>query len=220
MNLRIGIGGNIGSGKSTVAKEFVKLFRKDGYIVRLIEADKIAWKLYQKSSNSSLRTNSLYARIVKTFGQEILNQYWEIDRRKLARIVFSQKKKLERLNQIVHPHLIKTINNELQKKDKTIKILDAALLFFWRKKIKVDYRILVSAPQTHKVLRMIKIGYTASEVKARIKNQLKEKEMRPMADFVIVNNGSLSKLKEEVEIVYRELVNKHDEFKDFRTKEK
>lgn len=210
MNLSIGIGGNIGSGKSTVAKEFVKLFRKDGYMVRLIEADKIAWKLYQKPRNSSLRTNSLYASIVKTFGQEILNQHWEIDRRKLARIVFSQKKRLKKLNQIVHPHLIKAINNELQKKDKTIKILDAALLFFWRKKIKVDYRILVSAPQTEKVLRMIKIGYTASEVKKRIKNQLKEKEMRPIADFLIVNNGSLRELKEKAKTLYQEIINKHN----------
>lgn len=204
-NIRIGIGGNLGSGKTTVAKELFKLFQSAGFKVSLIEADKIAWRLYKYSPN-----NQIYQKIVETFGKGILNKHKEIDRKKLARVVFGNRKKLEKLNQIVHPELIKTLNHKLQINDNTIKILDAALLFYWGKKIKVDCRILVTAPKSHKISRMLKRGYSLKDILARLNQQMKEKAMRPMADFIIANNGSLAELKEKIKSVLKKVSGRYE----------
>ncbi|MEO0092360.1 MAG: dephospho-CoA kinase [candidate division WOR-3 bacterium] len=199
--IRIGIGGNLGSGKTTVAKELIKLFQNAGFKISLIEADKIAWKLYKYSPN-----NQIYQKIVKTFGQGILDKHKKINRKALASVVFGNKAKLQKLNQIVHPELIRRLNHKLQRNNNTIKILDAALLFFWRKKIMVDYRILVTAPKAHKISRMLKRGYSLKDILARLNYQMKERDMRSMADFIIANNGTRAELKEKVKILYRKIV--------------
>ncbi|MCX7785591.1 MAG: dephospho-CoA kinase [candidate division WOR-3 bacterium] len=200
-SISIGIGGNIGAGKTTVANALVKHFQNAGYRVCLIEADKIAWQLYKYSSN-----NQVYHKIVKTFGTKILNKYKEIDRKALAKIVFSDKEKLQKLNKIVHPQLIKTINTALQKKDNIIKILDAALLFFWGRKIKVNYRILVTASKAQKISRMLKRGYNLNDILVRLKQQMKEKDMQAMADFIIDNHGSKAELQDKIRLLYKDII--------------
>lgn len=198
--LSIGIGGNIGSGKTTVTKELVKLYQKDGVKVKLIDADTIAWKLYKRESGSKM-----YKNIVKAFGNDMLDKKNEINRKKLGVVVFSDKKMLEILNKIVHPELVSRIKDELRKTDTQVKMLDAALLFLWGNKIPVNYRILVTAGEKQKVARTIKCGYNAIEVKARLKRQMSESEMEKMADFVINNNGNLKTLKSKLCFLYNEI---------------
>ncbi len=196
--MSIGIGGNIGAGKTTVVKELVKSYQKDGVKVKLINADSTAWKLYKHHSNSIL-----YKRIIKAFGNSILNTKNEIDRKKLGTLVFNNRKLLEKLNRIAHPELIRQIKAELKKKDASVKILDAALLFFWGKKIPVTYRILITAPDKQKIARMAKRGYNTIDVKTRLKQQIKESEMEKRADFIVNNNGTLDKLKNKVKFLYK-----------------
>lgn len=191
----IGVGGNIGSGKTTVVKEFAKLFRKDGYKVRIIDADRLAWQIYQKGTTT-------FQRLVRTFGTKILTRKGEIDRQKLSQIVFFNKTKLQKLNNIVHPQLIKIIKTELQKHNGHIKILDAALLFDWQNKLPMDYRILVTASNTQKVKRMIKRGYNLTQVKNRLQRQMEESTMEKIADFVINNNRTISELKKKIKTLY------------------
>lgn len=200
--ISIGIGGNIGSGKTTVAKELFRLFRKDKIKVRLIDADSLAWKIYKRVQKKGERVN-VYDKIVKTFGTEILNHNKEIDRKKLGMVVFDNKQSLQNLNKIVHPALIKHINNEIKKSDAQVKILDAALLFFWDKKIPLTYRVLVSSSDTNKIKRMADRGYKSAEVKMRLKNQLKESAMDARADFVVENNGTLKNLKNRIYLLYK-----------------
>ena len=195
--LSVGIGGNIGSGKTTVTKELIKLYRKDGIKVKLIDADTIAWELYKRESGSKM-----YKNIVKAFGNDILDKKNEINRKKLGELVFSDKKMLAKLNKIVHPELVSQIKAELSKTDLKVKILDAALLFFWGRKIPVTYRILVTAPDKQKVARMIKRGYNTIEVKTRLKQQMKESEMEKRADFFNKNNSTLNHLKKQVKLLY------------------
>lgn len=198
-SLSIGIGGNIGSGKTTVVKEFARLFQKDGYKVVIIDADRLAWKIYLKGT-------SVFKKIVSDFGAKILSRNGEIDRPKLSQIVFFNKAKLQQLNRIVHPQLIKTIKSELQKQNAQVKILDAALLFDWAKKIPMNYRILVTAPNQQKVKRMIKRGYNLIQVKNRLQQQMKESEMEKVADFVINNDHTISELKKKVNFLYNEIL--------------
>jgi len=203
--ISIGIGGNIGSGKTTVAKELFRLFRKDKIKVRLIDADSLAWKIYKRVQKKGERVN-VYDKIVKTFGTEILNHNKEIDRKKLGMVVFDNKQSLQNLNKIVHPALIKHINNEIKKADAEVKILDAALLFFWGKKIPLTYRVLVSSSDTNKIKRMAIRGYNSAEVKMRLKNQLKESAMDALADFVVENNGTLKNLKNRIYLLYQIII--------------
>ncbi len=199
--ISIGIGGNIGSGKTTVAKELVKCFEQNKYKVKLVDADSIAWKLYKQTAVSGNRS-IIYNKIVKTFGSSILDKKNEIDRKKLGEIIFENKKLLAKLNKIVHPALIRQINTALKSKDAEAKILDAALLFFWGNKINVKYRVLVTSPDKLKVARMKNRGYNEIEVKSRLKQQMQESQMEKSADFIINNDSNLNALKNKVKLLY------------------
>ena len=198
----IGIGGNIGSGKTTVAKELVKCYQKNDVKVKLIDADSIAWKLYKRNMFGVTRS-AIYDKIIKAFGNSILDKKNEIDRKKLGKLVFDNNKLLGKLNKIVHPDLIRRLNTELKKTDASVKVLDAALLFFWGKKIRVSYRILVTSSDKQKVARMAKRGYNSKEVKTRLKQQMKESEMEKISDFIVRNDGTLNQLRKKVEFLYQ-----------------
>lgn len=90
----IGLTGGAGSGKSTVAEIIVKNFR-----VYAIYTDEIARRQMQKGGSS-------YQGVVKEFGEDILGLDKEIDRKKLAMIVFTDEKKLLRLNELTHPQVL------------------------------------------------------------------------------------------------------------------
>ena len=98
-NITIGITGSIGTGKSTVSKYLVS----KGYVV--IDADQISKDIYYIGSEA-------YIALVQKFGQEILDVDNKIDRTKLKKIVFSDKIKLEILNRIVHPIIVREIENQ------------------------------------------------------------------------------------------------------------
>jgi dephospho-CoA kinase len=88
-----------------------------------------------------------------------------------------------------------------------MKILDAALLFLWGKKIPVNIRILVTAPAKQKIARMKKRGYNPIEVKTRLKRQIKESDMKADADFIINNNTTLAGLEDKTKKLYQILKN-------------
>src|SRR3989338_10936855 len=111
----IGITGAIGSGKTTVSN----IFEKYGF--KVINAD----ELYHKISKPK---KLIYGKIIKEFGNKIVNPDKSINRDKLKKIVFSNDKKLKKLNLITHP----IINSEIKKLIKKFKnskvIVDAPLL--------------------------------------------------------------------------------------------
>lgn len=178
----IGIGGNIGSGKTTLAKMFQEFGAK------LVDADKIGWSLLKKSKKE-------YIKIVKTFGKAILDKNNNIDRKKLGEIVFNQPNKLQMLNRIVHPTLLTKVRQDIRK-EKGIIVLDAALLFNWGLEKEMDASILVSASTKLKVERTKKLGMTKKETKERLARQLSETTMAKKADFIVRNNGSNQELKQ------------------------
>lgn len=202
IHLRLGIGGNIGAGKTTVANEFKKLFEQYEIPVKIIAADEIAWQLYQNQNSP------VFKQIVKKFGKEILTKNKTIDRKKLAKIVFTNQAKLKTLNQIIQRPLLTQLKKALNESDAQVTILDAALLFDWGKKVPLSHRILVTAPQKQKIIRMIKKHYQPADVQLRLKRQLSEAEMKKNADFVIANNQSITKLKNKVKKVFQELLNR------------
>ena len=195
----VGLTGSFGTGKTTVAGIFARLGAK------IIDADKINHRLMR-------RTGSCFHKVVRAFGNGILTR-GDVDRKKIAAIVFSDPAKLKRLSKIVHPQIITEIKKEIlryRKEKKTqIIIIDAPLLIEVGLQKNVDILIVVTAgrkEQIKRVTRRMKIN--PSEAIRRIKSQMALREKIRWADMVIDNNGSLTKTKKEVKTIWQRLLQK------------
>lgn len=189
----LGVTGNIGCGKSTVAAMFKT---RDAQI---IDADVLAHKLYPAGS-------SIYRKIKKAFGEGVIQADNRIDRMELAKIVFTNKGALTRLNNIVHPGLIREINRRIKKSDKQIIILDAALIIEAGLRKMADTLVVVTAKRGQQILRSQKSsGFKRDEVAGIIKSQISQKAKSRFADFIIDNSGSIGKTRKQVLVIRRSL---------------
>jgi len=169
----IGITGVIGSGKSTAAE----FFCSHGY--PLVNADRIGHQV--------LKNNNVKNKIVAEFGSVILES-GEINRKKLADIVFEDKNKLLNLNQIVHPIIVDQIKNRVNKIDASMVFIDAALLLDWNMDKFCDEVILIAADETTLINRLSSHrNYSVEQAKSRIEAQGFTKEK---ADYIITNNST------------------------------
>jgi dephospho-CoA kinase len=180
----VGIGGQAGSGKSTMARYFARRGAE------IIDADKIGWTLLMRSAPTC-------AKVVRSFGLDILNSKGNIDRRTLGRMVFSSRAAMARLNRIVHPALLKELQRRIQTPGKPVKVVDAALLFTWKWHKKVDLSILVTAPTKVKITRMIKTGVNETQAEDRLRSQMSEGQMKKLASLVVENSGSVTDLRQQ-----------------------
>ncbi|MEA3485232.1 MAG: dephospho-CoA kinase [Candidatus Aerophobetes bacterium] len=181
----IGVTGNIGCGKTTVAQMFSSLG------AQVIEADRIGHLL--------LKRDEVKNKLVQIFGRSILNENGEIDRGILRRMVFTNGKKLEQLNLILHPLMAKEIKRRIQDSSNSLIILDAAVLFEARWNWLVD-KVLVVTTSYDIQLKRIRENTDLSweEIKGVMEAQLPQEEKVKRADFVIEDDGDLGKLRDEV----------------------
>lgn len=188
----LGITGSIGSGKTTTAN----LFKKYGFEV--INAD----ELYHKISKPK---KIIYKKIVNEFGNEILNDDKTINRGKLKKIVFSNYKKLNKLNSIAHPVIISEIKKLIQKNKSKNIIIDAPLLLESDAKNLADKIIVVKCDDKSRIKRLLKQGkHTKEQIKNITKSQMPFKEKLKYADFVVDNSGTLP----ETEVQVKTIINK------------
>lgn len=188
----IGITGGIGAGKSTVCEEFKK------YGAYIIDADKISHQVTAKNG-------SAYAEIVDCFGSVILKHDGEIDRKKLAGIVFSDKNKLEKLNYITHKHIFKKMREQIALSDSQLIILDVPLLFSSDFDIKCDYKIAIIANLQERIKRvMYRDGISRADVLKRINAQLSDEELKKKADMCIENN-SFENMRNQVSLIVEKI---------------
>lgn len=187
----IGVAGNIGSGKTTVAKIFQSLG------MRYISADRIGKNVLPEIADQ----------LKSHFGKDIFSR-GKIDRKKLRSIVFSNQKSLKILNNLSHPRLIEKIKKKIDSIDYGMVVIDAALLFDWPELLKkVDYPILVKAATDIKKKRAQKRGIPKKTFYSILENQKKESEMAKAAKYVIENNGTLRQLKRQCLKIVKELKN-------------
>jgi dephospho-CoA kinase len=180
--LLVGIGGNMGSGKSTVASELKR------YGAKIIDADEMGWSLLAKGTDE-------YRQLVKTFGRAILTKTGNIDRRALGKIAFASKASLAKLNAITHPALLDRVRKEIDRNRKGLVVVDAALLFAWGLDKEVDVAILVTAADRLKIKRLVDAGMKEEDLVARLKLQLPDAKIWRRADFVLENKGSFAELR-------------------------
>ncbi|WP_049783342.1 dephospho-CoA kinase [Mahella australiensis] len=185
----IGLTGGIGSGKSTVAS----ILADNGAYV--IDADKVGHKVYYKGGPA-------WDAVVKAFGTGILNENGDIDRRKLAAIVFHDNKKLNMLNAIVHPIIAREVSQRIDNargKGVELVVVEAALLIEsgWYKM--ADEVWLITADQEIRLHRIMqRDDISIEEARLRMQSQMPDDEKAEYADIIIVNNNGIEDLKHKV----------------------
>ena len=191
----IGITGNFGTGKSFVAS----IFRESG--AQVIDADKVAHEVIGKGSPG-------YRKAVRIFGKGILGRKGNIDRKELAGIVFSDRKKLKILNSIIHPAVITYIRKRIKKAHgNALVVIDAPLLIEAGLAGILDSLIVVKCSREKQINRcMGKFKMKKEEVVKRIQNQMPMSRKIRLADFVIDNNGTKSQTKKQVLKILKEMV--------------
>jgi len=196
-SLLIGLTGGIASGKSTVLQHL----RQAGYSV--IDADKLGHKVLEQG-------NPGYNKVVKCFGNEILNPDGSVNRTALGRIVFVDAEKLKQLNEISHPIIAEMIQKEFEKSvsdsNGGIVFLEAALLIEanW---YKVCGHIWVVSLDPSVALHRLqeRDNLSETEAKLRVGAQLDQEERLAYADVVLLNEGTPEELFTQTQQALREL---------------
>jgi dephospho-CoA kinase len=192
----IGLTGGIATGKSTVEKILENLGAK------VIDADKIVHKLL---SDENVKNQ------IRQYFPDAFDNKGNIDRKKLAGIVFNDYKKKKILENILHPKVNQEIDRwiEINKKENSDEVLfvSVPLMIETGSYKKYDKIVLVYAPRELQIKRLIENkGYSYKEALARINAQMDIKEKRKYADYIIENTGSIQELEEKVKQLYEILL--------------
>ncbi|MFC6101822.1 dephospho-CoA kinase [Olivibacter domesticus] len=172
----IGVTGGIGSGKTVVCRIFETL----GYPV--FYADDEAKKVMTEDAG-------LVKGIKQHFGENAYFNDGSLNRKLLSDIVFHDADKLNVLNSLVHPATIKAYQNWAEKQQTALIFKEAALLFESNSYKLSDFNILVTAPASIRMQRVIKRdNVTGDIVKARMDKQMTDEEKEKLTDFIIVND--------------------------------
>jgi dephospho-CoA kinase len=176
--LKIGLTGNIGSGKTVVSSVFSTLG------IPVYHAD--------EESKKFLDDPSVKNELLKHFGYGILTNSQEINRRSLATMVFTDPDALKLLNSILHPRVRQDFRDwAILHSDKHYVIQEAAIIFESGFRPEYDYIINISCPKETAIGRVIKRDkIDGHSVLRRMQFQLEDSEKSRLSDFVILNDGS------------------------------
>ncbi len=192
--LNVGLTGNIGSGKSTVAR----LLEARG--AAIIDADALA--------REATGDREVLARIAERFGTGVI-QGGQLDRPALAAIVFADEGKRLQLNALIHPWVRREAQNLLgqyRARGAKVVVQDIPLLFEGSLQDGFDKVLVVTAPLAVRMERArLRSGLDPDEFRKRDAAQWPLERKAELADFVLDNSGTEEQLEEQVERIWREL---------------
>jgi dephospho-CoA kinase len=192
----IGLTGGILSGKSTISQ----MLAEKGAVI--IDADKIGHEAYKHHTKT-------WQDLRNAFGESILKQNMEIDRKKLGEIVFNDPQALARLNEIVHPRMHSMIKEEIERlrgEGVDVVVLEAAVLIEANWTDLVDEVWAAVAPEEVAVKRLQNRGGLSEEqARARIRSQLSPEERAKHADVIIDTDCELSEVRAKVAELWQRL---------------
>ena len=173
---KIGLTGNIGSGKTTVGKIFetlgVPIFNADG------EAKKL------------MSVNPLKNQLIETFGQAVF-QEGHLNKKYLSTIIFNEPDKRRLINQLVHPQVQFHFEKWCQNQNSSYIIKEAAILFESGTYKSLDAIICVTCPEAIRIERLLqRDGLTLSQIQQRIHSQWEEKNIIEKSDYILDNSGN------------------------------
>lgn len=193
--LTVGVTGGIGSGKSAVCKEFERLGRS------VLSADGIARELTETDGK-------IREQIRASFGPAVFASDGGLKRKEVAEMIFRDRNLRLKLNAIVHPRVFVRIEEILSQLPPAARhpyvVIEAALIFETDMDKRLDYTIVVDAPEETRIRRVMqREGCTREEVVARIAAQMSVHRKRDKADFVLDNTDAASTLQGKVAFLDR-----------------
>jgi dephospho-CoA kinase len=183
--LVIGLTGSIGTGKSEAARQLEALGAS------IISADQVGHEAYTPNTEA-------WEQVVAAFGDDILQEDGEIDRRKLGAIVFGDPGQLEKLNQIMHPRMARMVADKievLRDQGVGVVVVEAALLFEAGWDSLVEEVWVTDSPEQVVIERLKqRNGMCEEEARKRIASQMDRTERLERSDCVIENSGDMATL--------------------------
>jgi dephospho-CoA kinase len=192
--LKIGLTGGIGSGKSTVAQIFETLG------IPVYYADEAAKKLMNEDPELKKEITAAFGAAAYPDGR--------LDRRYMAALVFEDPRQLARLNSLVHPVTLRDAEQWMERQQTPYAVKEAAIIFEAKLRPYYDYVIGVTAPESLRIERVMKRDQSSRDkIQQRIRQQMDDQEKMKLCDFVILNDGQQSVLK-QVLALHAELLEK------------
>ncbi len=196
MTYFLGLTGGIASGKST-ADEFFKKKK-----IPIIDSDLIAHKIMEIGQNG-------YKAVVDYFGTDILNDDQTINRRKFGGIVFNDKAKLKKLNELTHPLVHQEIKQQMARyraNQEKLVVIDVPLLFESGFESLCNGVLVISITPELQIERLMKRNaFTKKEAIARINNQMPLSEKEKRATYVVANTGTIDDLEKKLSDLLQEI---------------
>lgn len=192
--LLVGLTGGIGSGKSTVAR----MLAARGAIV--IDSDVLA-------RDAVARDTPGFRRVVELFGPDVLGPGGELDRKKLADLVFNDDRLRGELEAIVHPEVRRRIAETIGEHSGTdrVVIVDTPLLFETGSEDAYEVVVVVDAAPETRIARLAARGMDPEDVRARLASQMPLEEKAARADVVLDNEGTVAELEAQVAGLWEQL---------------
>ncbi len=186
--LLVGLTGGLGSGKSTVSR----MLDERGAVV--LDADGFARDAVRVGSPG-------YDAVIARFGQELVADDGELDRARLASIVFNDEEALRDLEAIVHPFVRRMVENgivENSGSDRVVILVNPLLIEMGTHR-DCDVVVVVSASPPTQLERVVARGMDPADAEARMAMQMPLDERAPHADVLLDNEGTLEELERQVE---------------------
>lgn len=185
----IGLTGGVGSGKSYVAHRLSEM-----YDAELLIADELGHVVMKKGTKC-------HEKIVKSFGKDIIGGDGEIDRKKMADIIFKDNEARKRLDDIVHPEVIEYVAQYIDERKGMdgIIIFETAIMYECKCDQLCDEVWYVYVPADIRIKRLSdNRGYSVEKSRAIIANQKPDEFFTEKADRIIKNDGSFEELDKEL----------------------
>jgi dephospho-CoA kinase len=192
--LIVGLTGGIGSGKTTVAA----LFAQKGAVV--IDTDIIARDVVAAPG-------PLLDAVRHAFGDAVIGPDGRLDRPALARLIFSDEAKRNKLNELMHPAILKRVLSAIGAAPPgAVVVVVVPLLFEARFEGNCDHVVaVVASPELRRQRIAERDGLTGTEIEARMRAQLPESEYEKRADILVRNDGNLTSLGREVDAAWKKI---------------
>ena len=189
--LKVALTGGIGSGKSVVAE----MLEECGAVV--IDSDQLAREVIERGSAG-------YEAVLAEFGDSILTD-GDIDRAKLAELVFQDEALRKKLEGIIHPLVREAAENLISRLPaNSVVINQIPLLVETNGAKRFDYVITVSASEEIRRVRLLERGLKDYEITKRLQAQVDDASREVIADCVLRNDGTLDDLRREAEVLWRD----------------
>lgn len=186
--LRVGLTGNIASGKSSVARWLVD------FGCRVADLDAVAHECMR-------RGEATYDAVIRAFGDDILRTDGTIDRARLGAVVFADERARRLLEDILHPAIRererRLVEQIAASYGSGIVVTEAALLYETGGADRYHRMVVVTAPDEIRLHRLEARGLTPAEARQRMASQMDQERKAQMADYVIDNSGSLEEAREK-----------------------